>query len=222
MGDEQLWAGGGGRGPFSGWHEIPLEGPVRVEAGRSYFIEWLPGLPARARLRAAESGGWVPSVTGTVTRLRVYGGSVADMPQLPASQDVLAVEGPVLPQVRHQDGCTRAPCGCYGITAAVHETDESVLAIRLVDDGGEVVGTARLLVMQGMLVLAHAATYRSTATVEWALHHQVVTELLLREAVRVADERGMALATSIEEPSGLLTDLGFARAGTVMRRDKRG
>jgi hypothetical protein len=128
--------------------------------------------------------------------------------------------GPGPAVVVHDEGCTRAPCRCFGITAGVTEVDETFLLLRL-RAAGEVVGSARLLMLSGVLVLVTAGSYRASTTQDWALHHQVVSELLLREAARVADERGCALATSIEEPRVLLEELGFVPVGSMLRREAR-
>ncbi len=132
------------------------------------------------------------------------------------------VAGPVAPSVVHAADCDRVRCRCFGMSAQVHEAYPGMLVLRLLEFG-EVVGAARLLEASSGLVLVSAATYRAAATEEdWAHHHQVVTEMLLRESVRVADERGVALATSLAEPSALLGELGFARAGTLMLRPRKG
>lgn len=130
------------------------------------------------------------------------------------------VLGPQVPVVVHGDGCTRAPCVCFGISTAVHTPETGILVVRLLLDG-EVVGVVRLLPASGRLMMVSAATYRASTTEDWAWHHQVVTELLLRESVRMADECGCALDTSWEEPRALLAELGFAPAGLVLRRARR-
>ena len=127
------------------------------------------------------------------------------------------VLGPPVPVVVHGDGCTRAPCGCFGISAEVHEAATGILVVRLLL-AGEVVGVVRLLPVSGRLVMASAASYRASTTEDWAWHHQVVTELLLRESVRLADKCGCALDTSWEEPRALLAELGFVPVGLVLRR----
>ncbi len=119
--------------------------------------------------------------------------------------------------VVHYDGCTRAPCECFGITSDLTETAAEVLVLRLMFEG-EVVGTVRLLPIRGRLMLAAAATYRASTTEDWAWHHQVVTETMLREAVRVADERGCELDVSWDEPRALLDELGFRPEGLLLRR----
>lgn len=126
-------------------------------------------------------------------------------------------EGPWVPVVVHDEGCTRAPCGCFGITAEEHETPAGFVSIRLLYLD-ELVGACRLVELGGMLLMYAAATYRASTTEDWAWHHQVVTELLLREAARVADEHGLDLATTLDKPGALLEELGFAQAGTLMRR----
>jgi hypothetical protein len=128
-----------------------------------------------------------------------------------------AVAGPVDAGVVHADGCTRAPCECFGIAAEVQETAADVLVLRLLL-AGEVVGTVRLLPVGDRLAMFGASTYRAAATEDWRWHHLVVTETLLRESARVADERGLALECSWEEPQALLAELGFTRAGLIMRR----
>jgi hypothetical protein len=122
--------------------------------------------------------------------------------------------------VVHDQGCTRAPCRCFGITAQVSDTDGSVLVLRLLM-AGEVVGSVRLLVLGGMLLMAASATYRSAPVGDWARHHQVVSEMLLRESARVADERRMVLTTALHEPRVVLDELGFTPVGSLMRRERR-
>jgi hypothetical protein len=144
-------------------------------------------------------------------------------------------EGPAVATVVHEQGCTRAPCRCFGITSEVVVLDEAIVSLRLymarpstdVDPDGwrsdaELVGMCRLMVLGDLLVLVQGTSYRASTTTDWGLHHQVVTEMMLREAARVADERGQALATSIEQPRALLDELGFRPAGTLMRRERGG
>jgi hypothetical protein len=134
--------------------------------------------------------------------------------------DVLPYVRRAVSQVVHERGCTRAPCRCFGITARVAEAGELVLVLRLLM-AGEVVGSVRLLVLGGMLLMGGAAVFRAEPVGDWARHHLVVSEMLLRESARVADERRMVLATAVREPRAVLQELGFTPVGSLMRREAR-
>lgn len=125
--------------------------------------------------------------------------------------------GPPRPAVVHEPGCARRPCACFGITSEVHERN-GVWAVRLLL-AEEVVGTCRVMLLGGLMLLVSASTFRASTTEDWAVHHQVVTEVLLRTVVQLADEQGLAVAVSVEEPRELLAELGFTRVGTLMRRE---
>lgn len=127
-------------------------------------------------------------------------------------------QGPPRPVVVHEPGCSRTPCACFGITAEVRELDGVMWSVRLLMLD-EVVGTCRVLLLGGLLLLVSASSFRASTTEDWAVHHQVVTEMLLRTVVQLADEQGRAVAVSVEEPRALLAELGFTRVGTLMRRE---
>jgi hypothetical protein len=125
---------------------------------------------------------------------------------------------PVQATVVHDPGCTLSPCACFGISAEIREIDDSIWQLRLLYLD-EVVGTCRLVLMGGTLIVSAASSYRASTTEDWAHHHRVVAELLLRECTRFADERGWPIATSLDEPRALLAELGYARVGLLMRRE---
>ncbi len=67
------WPGASlGRDERARCRTVPLPAPVRVEAGKSYVVEWFPDERV-ARIRESESGGWVPHESGTVTSLCLSG-----------------------------------------------------------------------------------------------------------------------------------------------------
>ncbi len=121
------------------------------------------------------------------------------------------------PQVTHEPDCGRTACGCLGITWELLEQTGQVLALRLVA-GENTVGTAKLLVFEDVLVMTGAAVFRGAETQDWGEHSRVVSEMLVRAAVQVADTRGQRLAVQVTGMEELLAELGFVPAGTMMAR----
>lgn len=120
--------------------------------------------------------------------------------------------------VVHDPGCGGGACDC--LVVEVTGRSESIVALRLAYRD-QTLGGATLLTMGDLLLMVSAESYRTSVTGDWGAYHQMVVETLMRQAVRVADDRGMALATSTFESAELLAELGFTPAGTLMRRDAR-
>jgi hypothetical protein len=122
--------------------------------------------------------------------------------------------------VVHQPSCTRDPCRCFGLTTEVRDRPDALLEVRILDDG-EVVGAANLLTVGAMLVMGSATVMRASATGDWRQHYPIVSEALLREATRVADQHGRALTVPLGWPRDLLDELGFSPCGVLLRREPR-
>lgn len=122
------------------------------------------------------------------------------------------------PDVVHRRRCTGEPCSCFGLTVELRERPDTVLEVQL-RDGAELVGSARLLDGGATLVLAGSAVFRASSTSNWGRHHRLVTEMLLRTAVRAADARTAALLVPPGWPAPLLALLRFAPYGAMMRRE---
>jgi hypothetical protein len=118
----------------------------------------------------------------------------------------------------HRPSCTRNPCRCFGLATELRDHPGAALQVRILD-GGEMVGKADLLAVDGMLVMGSSVVIRASATGDWRRHYPIVSEILLRETVRVADERGAVLTVPSGWPRHLLDELGFVPHGVLLRRD---